>query len=104
MRLSRVPVGILTFVLWLATLIVGLWEIAIVQELLVRLYARFGRDYWAAVAIRNWIVLPLSAAWLVFAIFSGEYHREKVGQRASWRLFGLTLAAEAVILILALLL
>ncbi|MDW8099525.1 MAG: hypothetical protein RML36_08605 [Anaerolineae bacterium] len=95
--------GILTFVLWLATIAIGLWEIAIVQELLIRLYVRFGRDYWTAVAIRNWIVLPLSAAWLVFAIFSGEYHREKVGQRASWRLLGFTFAAEAAILILALL-
>ncbi len=105
MHLSRVPVGILTFVLWLATIAVGLWEIAIVQDLFVRLYyARFGHDYWAAVAIRNWIVLPLSAVWLALVIFTGEYHREKAGQRASWKLFGLTLAIEAAILPLALLL
>ncbi len=104
MRLSRIPRGILVFVLWLATIAIGLWEIVILQELFVRLYARFGRDYWTAVAIRNWVVLPLSAVWLAFAIFSGEYHREKAGQRASWRLFRLTLAAEAAILILALLL
>lgn len=104
MRLSRISKGILVFVLWLATIAIGLWEIVILQELFVRLYARLGRDYWAAVAIRNWVVLPLSAAWLAFAIFSGEYHREKAGQHASWRLFGLTLATEATILILALLL
>jgi hypothetical protein len=102
MRLSQISVGLLTFVLWLVTIAIGLWEIMVVQELLVRLYTHFGRDYWAAVAIRNWIVLPLSAAWLAFAIFSGEYHREKVGQRASWKLFRLTLLIEAVILILAL--
>ncbi len=102
MRLSRLPVGFLTFILWLVTIAVGLWEILIVRDMFVRLYARFGHDYGTGLAIRNWTVLPLSVVWLAFAIGTGEYHRLKAGQRASWLLFGRTIAAEAAVLILVL--
>ncbi len=102
MQLSRIPVSVLALILWLATAVVGLWEIVVVQGIFLRLYIRFGHDYWVGLTLRNWIVLVLSMVWLVFAIFTGEYHHKRVGQRASWKLFGLTAAVELGILVVAL--
>jgi hypothetical protein len=45
-------------------------------------------------------VLILALIFLVFIITTSEYHRKRVGQPASWRLFGWSIAVEASILIL----
>jgi hypothetical protein len=80
---------------------VGLWEIVVVQNVLLRVYARFWRDYWTGATLRNGIVFALAVVWLVFAIGSAEYHRTRVGKRASWKLFGVTAAVELAILVVA---
>jgi len=99
--------GVLAFLLWVGTAILGLYEIFLVREILFRLYARFwgssdgrGQDYWRALALGNWALIPLSVLWLALVVGGGEYHYRRVGQRSSWKLFGWTIAVEVLILIL----
>ena len=102
MQSRQVPVSVLALILWIATAVVGLWEIVIVRGMLLRLYAYFGGEYWPAVNMGNWIVFILGATWLVLVVGGGEYHYRRVGQRGSWRLFGWTIGVEIAILVLAL--
>lgn len=99
-QLRRIPAGLLTLVLWIATSALGLLEIYLVQEMMLRIYARFGRDYFSGVTIRNVTVLILALLYIAFAVGSGEYHSRRVGQRSSWRLFGWTIVVQLAILIL----
>jgi len=100
--------GVVAFILWVGTAIVGLYEMFLVREMLFRIYALTSfiglrRDYWRALALGNWALIPLALAWIVLVIGGGEYHYKRAGQRSSWKLFGWTIAAELFVLILPLL-
>ena len=104
---SELPVQkILTFVLWAATAVLGLWAIA-----------AFVTNVWSAIflaltgpmalgerrklfdiSVNVWALL-LGGVWIVVVIGGGEYHRKRIGQPNSWKLFGVTLAAEAAIIL-----
>jgi hypothetical protein len=100
-RLKAIPAKTLVIVLWLFSAAVGLAEIYLGSQVVLSLYARFGgRSYAEAVFVRQWAVLALAIIYLVFVIATGEYHRTRVGQRNSWRLFAWTFAIELLILIL----
>jgi len=103
--------GVVAFILWVGTAIVSLYEIFLVREMLFRIYVRFwsgsgglGRnDFWRALALGNWALIPLALAWIALVVGGGEYHYKRVGQRSSWKLFGWTIAAEMLILVLPIL-
>jgi len=99
-RLWRTPVGLLALVLWVVTCALGMFEIYLLQDTAVEIYRRLGGVYWVGWNVRNVAVLILTLLYIVFAIGTGEYHYRRVGQRASWRLFGWTISAELAILIL----
>lgn len=105
----RILSGALAFVLWAATALVGLYEIVLLRDMIFRLYARFwvrydgrGKDYWRALALGNWALVPLSIAWIALVVGGGEYHYKRFGQRGSWKLFGWTVVVETLVLALAL--
>jgi len=105
----KVGVGMITFILWATTAIIGLLEINIIIEMMLRVYAGlwgdygiYGSDYWGAVVIRNLLVILLGLSWIALFIGGGEYHAKKMGQPKSWKLFGWTIAVELSILALAL--
>lgn len=105
---GKVLSGALAFVLWAATAALGLYEILLIREMLFRLYVRIsssglGKDFWQALALGNWALIPLSLLWIVLVIGGGEYHYKRAGQRSSWKLLGWTIAAEMLILVLVLL-
>ncbi len=93
--------------LWLGTAILGLYEIALLREVLLRAYMRFGPPssqlLQQAQALGSWGVFLLGALWVVLVIGGGEYHYRHVGQRASWRLFGATVCTQLALLALPLL-
>ncbi len=91
----------LALVLWVATAALGLFEILLIRDMLLRIYARSGGGYWPAVTAGNWALVPLALAWIALVVGGGEYHRKRVGQRSSWRLFLWTIAVELAILVLA---
>lgn len=99
-QLRRIPAGLLTLVLWIATSALGFLEIYLLQEMLLRIYVRFGSDYFSGVTIRNAAVLILAVLYIAFAVGTGEYHYRRVGQRRSWRLFRWTIAVQLAILVL----
>ena len=108
--LRSVASGVLAFILWAGTAVLGLYEIILVREMLFRICTRlwsssggYGMDYWRAVALGNWAALPLAIVWIALVIGGGEYHYKRAGQRSSWKLFGWTITAELLILILPLL-
>lgn len=97
---------VLAFILWVGTAILGIYEIYLIREMIFAIYARFvegassGIDYWAALALGNAALLPLSIGWIALVMAGGEYHFKHVGQRCSWKLFGWTIAGELLILLL----
>jgi len=100
MQLKRIPAGLLAILLWIATCALGLLEVYLLQEMVLRVYVRFGSDYYSGVNIRNVVVLILALLYIAFAIGTGEYHYRRFGQRSSWRLFGWTIAVQLAILVL----
>jgi hypothetical protein len=97
---------VLAFILWVGTAILGIYEIYLIREMIFAIYARFaggvgsGTDYWAALALGNIALLPLSIGWIALVMGGGEYHFKRVGQRSSWKFFGWTIAGELLILLL----
>jgi len=100
MQLKRIPAGLLAILLWIATCALGLLEVYLLQEMVLRVYVRFGSDYYSGVNIRNVVVLILALLYIAFAIGTGEYHYRRFGQRSSWRPFGWTIAVQLAILVL----
>jgi hypothetical protein len=97
----RISAGVLTFLLWIVTAILGLVDILAVRNILIRVYSGTGgRDSFAAANMANWAVVGMAFVWIVVIVGGGEYHRSRVGQRGSWILFGVTLAVEIILLIL----
>ena len=100
------PVGILALLLWIVTGFLGFVDILAVRRIALSIAARVwsdtrGSSYWASVNMGNWSVVVAAVLWLVVVVGGGEYHRIKVGQRSSWRLFGWTIGIEAVILLVS---
>jgi hypothetical protein len=100
---------LLTLVLWLATGALGLWAIGdlvtdIWPALLIALTGPIGMDEQRRLynLSANCLVLLLSVVWLGVVIGGGEYHRRWIGHPRSWKLFGVTLAAEGAVLVVAL--
>jgi hypothetical protein len=106
--LAKIGTPLAAFLLWLVTAVVGLIEIYIVREMLLRLAARIWgtqanrQAYGIAVSIGNGATFILAVLWIAVVIGGGEYHVKHLGKRKSWRLFARTIAVELAILILAL--
>jgi len=109
LQLKTTLLGLFVFALWLGTAVVGLLEINTVLTIATRVYAQFwgdygfyGSDYYAGVALRQFLVLPLAFLWIAAVIGCGEYHYRRFGQPRSWKLFSWVIAVELSILVLAL--
>ena len=99
----------LTFVLWAATAVLGLWAIGeILTDIWPTVFIAFTGQMFPGDRRRLYDItatcglLLLCVAWILVVIGGGEYHRKRIGQPNSWKLFGLTFAVEAVIIIAAL--
>lgn len=107
-RSTRWRIWIPTVLLWLGTAILGLYEIALLREVILRAYARFSpaSSQWLqqAQALGSWGVFLMGAVWIALVIGGAEYHYRHAGQRSSWRLFTWTLLTQVAALALPLLL
>jgi hypothetical protein len=92
-----VLVRLFALTLWLGTALLGLQVIIVLFNVLVWLTSGGLDPVLAATAL-----LPLSIGWIVLVVGGGEYHYVRVGQQASWRLFGWTILAELLILVVPL--
>ena len=103
-----IVVSVVTFLLWLATVVLAFWNVYALWQLYGILYARgatsAGPGNEAAALFGNVLMLFLGLAAIAFIILSGEYHRRYMGKPRSWRVFAVTLVVQiAVSLIYAVL-
>ena len=99
-RPKQIGLNALAFVLWLFTAVLGLEAIYIVKELFYLIYVTLGGGVEQAEAYVPALVFVLALFYLVFIIWTTEYHIKRVGRPESWRLFGWSLAVELSLLIL----
>jgi hypothetical protein len=91
--------GVLAFILWVGTAIVGLQVMVVVRNVFCWVLLQVLSDLWSAIGLSNWALIPLGILWVALVVGGGEYHYKRVGQRSSWKLFGWTVALELLILI-----
>ena len=101
----NIPGCVIALILWIATAVLGLLDILAVRNMILEISARLWADagrsgYLAAVNVSNWSVVAMALIWIVVVIGGGEYHRGRVGQRSSWKLFGWIIGVEVAILLL----
>ena len=97
---TPLPASILAFVLWLFAFVLGLESINSLKEIYIYTLVRFGQNVQEAASSAPLLVFFLGLAYLIFVIWSTEYHMKRVGHPESWRLFGWTIAVELSIEIL----
>jgi hypothetical protein len=93
-KLSGTAAGVVAFGLWLLTAILGLESLRIVHEIGQLIIVLLGGGPRTAESSAIFILFILALVYLVFIIGTGEYHRKRVGQARSWKLFGWTLGVE----------
>lgn len=98
---NKILPGIYTVFLYVLTLILGLWNIYLLREIFLVVYAQFSYNVAMASTLSMVVVLILGLVFLGFIIFSAEYHRKNFGQPESWKLFAQTIIIEVLIPIIA---
>jgi hypothetical protein len=98
-NLKRVSTGVLAFVLWLATAILGLEALYIVYQLGLFGLVWLGVSSVRAARFAPLVLFGLALAYLVFIIGTTEFHRTHIGQAGSWKLFGWTFGIELALLL-----
>ena len=98
-KLGYLP-GLVAIVLWLITFGLGLQAIYNLTQILMLLQVALGGALDQARLSVTGLIFVLALLFLVFIIWSTEYHLKKVGKPESWRLFGWTIAVELSIIIL----
>ena len=73
----------------------------LIRELLGRLSVLLMADIWVSAVVDKFALLILGLAWLVFAIASENYYRKGVGEGNLAKRFGLVVAAELSVPVLA---
>ncbi|GAB4563816.1 MAG: hypothetical protein Kow0047_13030 [Anaerolineae bacterium] len=105
---KRLGLQVLTGLLWLVTVVVAALEIMVVREIVLRIFAlvmdltvgireRYGAPYWTGLTLGHFVVLICGLAWVAFTVGTGEYHYRHAGTTRSWRVLGWTIAIEAAI-------
>jgi hypothetical protein len=100
LKTKHVAVGLLVFVLWLATIVIAIVEVYFVQSIVVNIYARFGDDFGTGVVLRNFTAVIAGIICMIVVVATGEYHLRHAGQPSSARLFAWTIGAELAIYLL----
>ena len=98
----------LAVLVWAATLVGGILAIYVSQFIAMSIYVRFfleGASYIrpmdaeTANALRITTVLIATLIYVVFLIATSEYHLKRLGSRESWRLLGISVAVEVLIIL-----
>jgi hypothetical protein len=92
--------GLVAIVLWLITFGLGLQTIYDLTQILMLLQVALGGQLEQARLSVTGLIFVLALLFLVYVIWSTEYHIKRVGTPESWRLFGWTIAAELSIIVL----
>lgn len=100
---SRWMRGILTLlgaIVWLFTAGLGLMEIYLSRQMVVRIWGRFSTDVPTATLAGQVMVVIMALVWLTYVIFAGEVGLKRVANNGGWSIFAWAVAIELLILIL----
>jgi hypothetical protein len=92
--------NVLAIVLWLVSFGLGLQAIYDLLQVLAVLGIAMGSSTEDTQYSLPVLVFFLALVFLIFLIWSTEYHIKRVGKPESWRLFGWTIAVELSIILL----
>jgi len=92
--------SLLAIVLWLVSFVLGLQAIYDLTQLIAVMRMALGASPEDARMATPVLAFFLALVLLIFIIWSTEYHLKRVGKPESWRLFGLTIAVELMIILL----
>jgi hypothetical protein len=92
--------SLLAIVLWLVSFVLGLQAIYDLTQLIAVMRVALGTSLEDARMATPVLAFFLALVLLIFIIWSTEYHLKRVGKPESWRLFGLTIAVELMIILL----
>jgi hypothetical protein len=92
--------GPVAIVLWLVVFGLGLQAMYDMTQLIMLLQVALGSGLEQARMSVTGLIFVLALLFLVYVIWSTEYHLKRVGKPESWRLFGWTIAVELSIIIL----
>lgn len=98
--LSQLVAILLALLLWLGTAVIGLQNILILRDLFIWGMVALGTTTQTALGLSSLSLLPASILWIAVVIGGAEYHRHRLGQPESWRLFALTIIAQLWLLLL----
>ena len=99
--MDRVLLYGLCYLLWIVSVALGVLDMILIRELLGRLSVLLMADIWVSAVVDKFALLILGLAWLVFAIASENYYRKGVGEGNLAKRFGLVVAAELSVPVLA---
>jgi hypothetical protein len=92
--------SLLAILLWLVSFGLGLQAIYDLMQVTSLIRVALGGNLATIQASAPLLVFFLALVFLIFIIWSTEYHLKRVGRPESWRLFGGTIAAELSIILL----
>jgi hypothetical protein len=92
--------SLLAIVLWLVSFVLGLQAIYDLSQIIAVIQVALGSSLENARLATPVLVFFLALVFLIFIIWSTEYHLKRVGRPESWRLFGWTIAGELMIILL----
>ncbi len=103
----KILLHLVVFILWLATVAFGVWSMLAIRTMVLRTTIRFSPVYAQALAdplplVNILVMIPLGAFLIVIIIGGAEYHRTRIGQENSWRVFTYVLSFELGSILLAL--
>jgi hypothetical protein len=99
---GRLAYAALVFLLWLGSAVVALYEIYLIQGVVIYLGIVLSAVNWLSV-LGAFTPFLLGMVWIGLVIGGGELHYRRFGTPASWKLFAWTLGIEMLILPLTLL-
>jgi hypothetical protein len=94
----------IVFLLWMLSLVLGLYAIYSLQETVITLYAMSGGRDQSVAGLLRWVSVGFGAIlWIGIMIAGGEYHMKNAGARKSWKIFAWTFGIEVIIILVGLL-
>ncbi len=99
-RLAAWVTGVIVFILWLATAVLGLVEVGLSREIVWGIYARFSTEPDPANLLGQGMIFLTALLWLAYVFGTGEYHWKNAGKPGSWTVLTWAVAIELLILIL----
>jgi len=93
----------IVFVLWMLSLVLGLYALYLLQETVITLYALSGGREQGVAGLLRWAALAVGGIlWIGIMLAGGEFHMKNAGAPKSWKIFAWTFGIEIAIIVFGL--